>query len=175
MSTLKKRIALSIPTLALAAAGVATGAAGIATAAETKGDCPHKTVTAPSTQPVSDTSHSPAKNQNSWQANILKQTNAVRAKNHVAPLKVKANDNGAQRWAEHMANTGKFYHDSHGVQTQFFAENIYQGPVSQAVDAWEHSSGHFQNMVNPKYRYLGVGIAKGRNGQTYVVQRFYFK
>lgn len=79
---------------------------------------------------------------------------------------------GAQEWAEHMAKTGKFEHPTTGN----FIENIWMGsyrPVEKDVISvsWANSPGHNQNMANSSITKVGFGIAKGSNGNYYVVFR----
>ena len=54
-----------------------------------------------------------------------------------------------------------------------FAENVAYGVNSgkEVVDLWKSSSGHRQNMLG-KFRYIGIGTAKDRQGQIYYTQVF---
>ncbi|MGN6542438.1 MAG: CAP domain-containing protein, partial [Ginsengibacter sp.] len=47
------------------------------------------------------------------------------------------------------------------------------GPTSgkQVVDMWKSSPGHRQNLLG-RFKYIGVGIAKNRNGRIYYTQVF---
>lgn len=53
------------------------------------------------------------------------------------------------------------------------AENIAQGYTSpsQVVTGWKNSAGHYQNMMNPNIKRIGVGVIK-ENGTYYWVQLF---
>jgi uncharacterized protein YkwD len=54
-----------------------------------------------------------------------------------------------------------------------FAENVAYGVNTgkEVVEMWKGSSGHRQNMLG-KYKYIGIGTAKDRNGQIYYTQVF---
>ncbi len=59
----------------------------------------------------------------------------------------------------------------------FAGENLAKGftSVNKLMDAWTSSSAHYKNMVNPKFKDIGVGIVKGMlNGKeiVFVVQHF---
>ena len=58
--------------------------------------------------------------------------------------------------------------DMHG-----FAENVALGPVSgkEVVTMWKNSSGHRANMMG-QYRFIGIGIAKDKDGSIYYTQVF---
>jgi uncharacterized protein YkwD len=55
-------------------------------------------------------------------------------------------------------------------------ENAAAGASSpqEVVDIWMNSSGHRQNILNPKFRYIGVGYAYVPNSQynNYWIQIF---
>jgi uncharacterized protein YkwD len=57
------------------------------------------------------------------------------------------------------------------------AENIYQergyhDPAFTAVTSWMGSPDHRRNMLSPRYRRTGVGVASGRDGTYYLTQIF---
>lgn len=58
--------------------------------------------------------------------------------------------------------------DMHG-----FAENVALGPVTgkEVVTMWKNSSGHRANMMG-QYRFIGIGIAKDKDGSIYYTQVF---
>lgn len=48
-----------------------------------------------------------------------------------------------------------------------------EGLLSETVEAWMGSAGHRMNILNPDYRYTGVGIAVAEDGVTfYFTQNF---
>jgi uncharacterized protein YkwD len=54
-------------------------------------------------------------------------------------------------------------------------ENIALGPQSadEVVDGWLASPGHCANIMDSRFRHIGVGLATGRGrGQIYWVQTF---
>jgi uncharacterized protein YkwD len=58
-------------------------------------------------------------------------------------------------------------------QLSSFAENVALGPTSakQVVDLWKNSPEHRQNLLG-RFKYIGIGIAKDRNGRIYYTQIF---
>ena len=52
------------------------------------------------------------------------------------------------------------------------AENVAYGyNVTSVVDAWMNSPGHRANILGD-FTHIGVGVAKGSDGQLYYVQNF---
>lgn len=41
-----------------------------------------------------------------------------------------------------------------------------------AVISWMNSPGHRQNLLNPKWNHIGIGVSKNRKGRIYLVQNF---
>lgn len=56
---------------------------------------------------------------------------------------------------------------------RYFAENVAYGAstAAEVVTLWKNSPGHRRNMLG-KYIYIGIGIAKDKNGQLYYTQVF---
>ena len=54
-----------------------------------------------------------------------------------------------------------------------FAENVAYGATTgkQVVTMWKNSSGHRKNMLG-RYKYIGIGIAKDRQGRIFYTQIF---
>jgi uncharacterized protein YkwD len=54
-----------------------------------------------------------------------------------------------------------------------FGENVAYGPTSgkQVVVMWENSAGHRRNLLGP-FKYIGIGIAKDKQGRIYYTQVF---
>ncbi len=87
----------------------------------------------------------------------------------------------AQLHAEDMARQHYFSHDSldgrtpsqrmaaAGFTGTLRGENIAEGQTTaqQVIDGWVSSPGHCKNLMNPSYKYLGVGYSAG-----YWVQNF---
>lgn len=84
----------------------------------------------------------------------------------------------AQRWAEHMAAVGSITHnwnlgDELGWKWSAWAENVGYGPsVGWIQSAFLNSPHHAQNMLEPAYGYIGVGVAYDGDGRVYVTQVF---
>jgi len=57
-----------------------------------------------------------------------------------------------------------------GVGGRGWGENIARGQASAAavMDAWMNSPGHRANILNPTYRFLGVGVHTGIDGPWWV-------
>jgi uncharacterized protein YkwD len=60
------------------------------------------------------------------------------------------------------------------VHSKAPGENIAMGQsgVPQAINTWEHSSGHFVNMVNRSHRVCGMACYQMPNGQRFFCQQF---
>jgi len=63
-----------------------------------------------------------------------------------------------------------------GFCHQYVGENIAAGQttVDQVMEAWEASPNHNANMLDPDYRYVGMGISTDARGRKYWVQEFAF-
>ena len=82
----------------------------------------------------------------------------------------------AEAWAQQMAGSGCLCHsnlpDGVTVGWRKLGENIGRGPsVASIHDALVNSPLHYANMVDPAFRWVGVGVAYG-NGQMYVAEVF---
>lgn len=116
---------------------------------------------------------------------VLIQTNQFRRSQGLNELTMRNDLNKiAQRHSEDMARGrvpfghGGFYQRDALAkkdikQLSSFAENVAFGPTSgkQVVDMWKSSPGHRQNLLG-RFKYIGVGIAKDRNGRIYYTQVF---
>ena len=83
----------------------------------------------------------------------------------------------ARQQAERMAAKGTIFHSSSlvsGVSEGWSAigENVaLAGSVDAAQRALEASPSHYENMANPAFNQVGIGVVSS-NGVTYVVQIF---
>ena len=62
-----------------------------------------------------------------------------------------------------------------GYQSRLTGENIALGPESadEVVEGWLESPGHCANIMDARFKDIGVGLASGRKrGQIYWVQNF---
>jgi hypothetical protein len=82
----------------------------------------------------------------------------------------------AQAWADHMAATGCLCHsnlpDGVNVRWSKLGENVGRGPsVASIHDALVNSPGHYANMVDGAFQWIGVGVSYG-GGQMWVAEVF---
>ncbi|PWK50347.1 CAP domain-containing protein [Actinoplanes xinjiangensis] len=122
------------------------------------------------------------------QAGIAELTNAQRKSHGCGAVTVNANITRAARahsvW---MAKTGTFSHAGSGGST--FSARVkaagYQRPGGEniawgyrsadaVVQAWMKSPGHRANILNCKFKTVGVGAAYAANGAAYFTQDFGF-
>jgi uncharacterized protein YkwD len=116
----------------------------------------------------------------SYEASILYWTNVQRKKHGVRPLTAGACvERYAESWARHLGSRNVYRHQRLGpimrnCHKNRAAENIGRGRVSakRMVSMWMHSSGHRKNLLNPRYRHLGIGSVYAGGGTLYTVQDF---
>ena len=89
-----------------------------------------------------------------------------------------ARDMARRKYFEHEGRDGSQPRDRvrrAGYESRLTGENIAYGPVSaeEVVAGWLASPGHCENIMEPRFRDIGVGVAVGRKrGQIYWVQNF---
>jgi uncharacterized protein YkwD len=89
-----------------------------------------------------------------------------------------ARDMAQRKFFEHRGSNGSQPKDRvlrAGYQPRLTGENIAFGPESadEAVAGWLASPGHCENIMDPRFKDIGVGVAIGRGrGQIYWVQDF---
>lgn len=104
---------------------------------------------------------------------MLRQVNRVRAKVGAQPLRIHqslmqaarhhSQDQASSRRMTHTGSNGSD-HSSRcrlaGYNGRGTAENVAynQRSVTRVMTAWIHSPGHYQNLVNPKYKEFGAGM-----------------
>ncbi|RWR04241.1 CAP domain-containing protein [Siminovitchia fortis] len=127
----------------------------------------------------------PAEQQNSqlsaYEQKVVELTNAERAKNGLAPLKVdvelskvareKSRDMSANNYFDHNSPTYGSPFDmmkKFGISYRSAGENIAQGQRTpeEVVNAWMNSSGHRENILSKDYTHIGVGHAADGNYWT---------
>lgn len=115
---------------------------------------------------------------------VFMYTNKFRQSKKLSPLIIREDLNAiAKKHSQEMAN-GKtdFGHDGFNkrqkqVEKIFkscsVAENVAYGTIDgkEAVIMWEKSPGHRKNLLG-NYKYVGIGVAKDRNGANYYTQIF---
>lgn len=114
------------------------------------------------------------------QQDLIDATNRFRTQHGLpALLPLPALNNLAQDWSETMAQTGDYRHrsplEAPGEPDLLIGENIAMKTPSQTAEAfvkvWANSPGHRENMLNPDFTHIGVGIAD--NGtRRYATQNF---
>ena len=89
-----------------------------------------------------------------------------------------ARDMARKRYFEHRGRDGSQPKDRvlrAGYQSRLTGENIAFGPESaeEVVAGWLDSPGHCANIMDARFKDIGVGVATGRGrGQIYWVQNF---
>lgn len=89
-----------------------------------------------------------------------------------------ARDMAQRKFFEHRGSDGSQPKDRvlrAGYQPRLTGENIAYGPESaeEVVAGWLASPGHCANIMDSRFRDIGVGLATGRKrGQIYWVQEF---
>lgn len=85
----------------------------------------------------------------------------------------------AQRWAEQLASTGTFAHQSlepvlDGCGAMSAGENIARGSSSVAgtISAWMGSAGHRANILDPEFTHGGMATVEMVDGRRVSVQVF---
>jgi len=116
---------------------------------------------------------------------VLSQTNKFRRSKGLPALIINEELNAiAQKHSANMAR-GKvgFGHGGFSKRNKMaskviqplnkFAENVAYGATSgkEVVTMWKNSSGHRRNMLG-RYKYIGIGTAKDRQGHIYYTQLF---
>lgn len=113
-------------------------------------------------------------------AAVLERVNRARRQGGLAPLKPNERlDRAAQRHAQDMFERAYFQHESPegatmrdrieatGYRARIVGENLAFGQTSaeEVVDGWLKSPGHRRNILENKFREMGLGIALGRDGK----------
>jgi hypothetical protein len=104
-------------------------------------------------------------------------TNSLRASQGLPAYEVDGGLVGkAQGWARTMANAGSIFHSNlpDGISADWhrLGENVGMGPdVGSIHQALVNSPGHYANLVDPGFRYVGVGVVNA-NGTCYVSEAF---
>ncbi len=111
------------------------------------------------------------------EADFVARTNDLRATQGLPPLEVDGMLTAkARAWAQTMADAQKIFHShlSDGVSADWhrLGENVGTGPSVDAIHtALVHSPEHYRNLMDPGFRYVGVGVVN-INGTIYVSEVF---
>lgn len=115
-----------------------------------------------------------------FDADIIKYTNVERSQHHMAKLKSESClDKYAQAQAKRQAQQARMFHQDlskvlRACKVSLVGENVAYGYESGRlnVTAWMNSPPHRENILNSKFRMIGVGVATAANGQVYTAQVF---
>lgn len=82
----------------------------------------------------------------------------------------------AQAWAEHLARLNSLAHshlpDGISYNWRALGENVgYGGSIAQVHTAYMNSPGHRENILDPRWNYMGTGVA-WRGSRVFTVQVF---
>ena len=128
---------------------------------------------------------------------MLNSVNEIRIERNLAPLALcRPLTSAAQKFAESLAKQNFLAHKGkdgsspgdriqkagykwkNSNKTSMIAENIAggQNSVPAVMKAWQNSSGHFKNIVEPRFTHVGFGMATDLNSKfkKYWVQNFGF-
>jgi uncharacterized protein YkwD len=89
-----------------------------------------------------------------------------------------ARDMARKKYFDHRGANGSQPRDRvmrAGYDPRLTGENIALGPQSaeEVVAGWLDSPGHCENIMDARFRHIGVGLAEGRGrGKVYWVQNF---
>lgn len=113
---------------------------------------------------------------------LINQTNAHRKANGLAPLRVDANlTNLAQDWANTLSRDGVTRHRPnywtyYPANLPAGGENVLQAWTdysdARLVQLWMDSPGHRKNLLDPRAKSVGIGLATTPEGKLYAVQNF---
>ncbi|MEW9077749.1 CAP domain-containing protein [Terrisporobacter glycolicus] len=123
----------------------------------------------------------------SFQKEVTRLVNVERSKRGLSQLSFNSQlSNVATLKSQDMINKNYFSHTSPTYGSPFdmmkqfnisyraAGENIAMGQRTPAevVNAWMNSQGHRENILNPNFTDIGVGVAKSSNGTLYWTQMF---
>ena len=109
---------------------------------------------------------------------FISSINAIRTSRGLAPLAVDGQlTSVAAGWAQQMSADNTLEHNPNlaaqisGWKTA--GENVGTGPTVQSIEAaFEASPHHFENMVDPGFNAIGVGVVQDGNGIYWVTEDF---
>src|SRR5436305_2625564 len=111
------------------------------------------------------------------EAQFFASLNAVRAKNGVPPLATEGQlINVARAWSAQMAGGAGLSHNpslaSQVSNWKTLGENVGSGSDVATIEAaLEASPHHFENMVDPAFNYVGIGVVEA-GGTIWVTEDF---
>jgi hypothetical protein len=115
----------------------------------------------------------------SEEAQFLDLTNQLRSSLGLRTLAPNAElINIARSWSAQMAGAGAISHNPsfpNQVTAKWtrLGENVGTGPLVDVIQtAFINSPHHYENLVQPDYNYVGIGVVHGSNGAIYVTVDF---
>ena len=112
-------------------------------------------------------------------AQFAAQVNELRRSQGLNALAVEGNlASIAQSWAAHMAENDGIFHRAdlrEGVTINWkrLGENVGMGPgVSDLMQAFIASPGHYKNLVDPTFTHIGIGTVRSPDGLLYTAHEF---
>jgi hypothetical protein len=113
------------------------------------------------------------------EARFLALTNQVRADHGIAGLSIDSQLTGiARRWSANMAAAGTISHNPNLASqvTEYWiklGENVGMGGSVDAIQqAFVNSPHHYENIVDPAFHHVGIGVVYGSNGTIFVTLDF---
>jgi hypothetical protein len=112
------------------------------------------------------------------EANFVAQINALRATRGVPALDVDAGLTAkARSWAGTMAGRNAISHSSlpDGITAnwQKLGENVGMGGTVDSLEtAFVNSPHHYDNLVDPAFRSIGIGVVRNAAGVLFVAEEF---
>lgn len=113
------------------------------------------------------------------EAQFVSLINALRTSKGLGTLSVDANLTDIGRgWSQQMANAGTISHNPNFPNEvtsdwQMLGENVGQGYTVQSLfDAFVASPHHYENLVEPSFTRIGVGVVVTASGQIFTSHEF---
>ena len=149
----------------------------------TAAPAPAPTTTAPTVTtaaPTTTTTAAPSGNfSSSAESDFVSRINNLRASVGLPALRTHSGLHGyARNWSEEMATSGSFRHSDIGAYIKntswgTIGENIGKGgSVGGIFEALKKSQSHYDNMVNPGFTHIGVGVYVDANGTIWTTHVF---
>ena len=175
-SAYKSRNPLNPPS----APGKATVTVTVGVSGDRGGDC-MITFVQPGSGTPSPTPPPPSSNAGDvYESDVITASNQERTSRGIGALASQACvDKYAESQSQKMASESRMYHQDlrpilEDCDLQAVGENVAYGySDGRAVTAgWMASPGHRENLLNPRYRLIGVGASRNSQGRWYVAQVF---
>jgi hypothetical protein len=113
------------------------------------------------------------------EAQFVTLINVLRASKGLGTLSVDSNLTSVARgWSQQMASVGTISHNANFPNQvtsdwQMLGENVGQGySVQSLFDAFVASPHHYENLVEPAYTRIGVGVVVTPSGQMFTSHQF---